>query len=64
MPASLEIADTAVATPAQGRRWWPPVVLALAADLVLVVANALWYADYLRREGPPFPPDAATLAWI
>ncbi len=62
--ASSGTTNTAVATPAHGRRWRRLVALALVADLGLVVANALWYADYLRREGPPFPPDAATLAWI
>ena len=46
------------------RRWRRLVALLFVVDLVFVVLNGIWYANYLVDEGPPFPPEPNELIWI
>jgi RsiW-degrading membrane proteinase PrsW (M82 family) len=46
------------------RDWRPLVGLLLVVDLAFLVVNGIWFAEYLRDEGPPFAPGASELIWI
>jgi RsiW-degrading membrane proteinase PrsW (M82 family) len=61
--AVIDRLDGSVVRPSD-RRWRRLVLAMLLVDVALVVVNGNWLADYLRAEGPPFPPDAGALIWI
>ncbi len=55
---------SALPAPPRARDWRPIVGLLLVADAVFLVINGIWFAAYLRDEGPPFSPEASELIWV
>jgi RsiW-degrading membrane proteinase PrsW (M82 family) len=54
----------AMPAPPRGRDWRPLVGLLFVVDAVFLIVNGIWFAAYLRDEGPPFSPDAGELIWV
>ncbi len=62
--AELPIESSALRSPPPARDWRPLVGLLIVVDAVFLIVNGIWFAEYLRDEGPPFSPGASELTWI